>query len=58
MPEELTKEMQKLNAKKYDIVHNSKFTLSKHAWDDPLKAELQAAKDSNKKLPLLTIGTT
>ena len=56
MPEELTKEMNELNAKQYVTVHHSKFTLSKHSWDDPLKAELQAAKDSNKNLLVLTIG--
>jgi len=56
MPEELTKEMQELNAKEYVTVHHSKYTLSKHSWDDPLKAELQAAKDSNKNLLVLTIG--
>jgi L-ascorbate metabolism protein UlaG (beta-lactamase superfamily) len=56
MPEELTKEMQELNAKRYVTVHHSKYTLSKHSWDDPLKAEQQAAKDSNKNLLVLTIG--
>ena len=56
MPEELTKEMQELNAKKYVTVHHSKYTLSKHSWDDPLNAELNAAKQSNKDLFVLTIG--
>ncbi|MBQ3834258.1 MAG: MBL fold metallo-hydrolase, partial [Elusimicrobia bacterium] len=56
MPEELTKEMQELNAKKYITVHHSKFTLSKHSWDDPLNAELNAAKQANKDLLVLTIG--
>lgn len=56
MPEELTKEMLELNAKKYITVHHSKFTLSKHSWDDPLNAELNAAKQANKELLVLTIG--
>lgn len=56
MPEELGIAMQELNAKQYITVHHSKYTLSKHSWDDPLKAELQAAKDSNKDLLVLTIG--
>ena len=56
MPEELTKEMQELNAKKYVTVHHLKYTLSKHSWDDPLNAEINAAKDANKDLLVLTIG--
>ena len=56
MPEELGIAMQELNAKQYITVHHSKYTLSKHSWDDPLKAEQQAAKDSNKDLLVLTIG--
>ena len=56
MPEELGIEMQELNAEKYVTVHHLKYTLSKHSWDDPLKAEEQAAKNSNKDLLVLTIG--
>ena len=56
MPEELGIAMQELNAKQYITVHHSKYTLSKHSWNDPLKAELQAAKYSNKDLLVLTIG--
>ena len=56
MPKELGIAMQELNAKQYITVHHSKYILSKHSWDDPLKAELQAAKDSNKDLLVLTIG--
>ena len=56
MPEELGIEMQELNAKKYVTVHHLKYTLSKHSWDDPLNAEINAAKDANKDLLVLTIG--
>ena len=56
MPKELTIIMQELNAKKYVTVHHSKYTLSKHSWDEPLKVEQQSAKDSNKELLVLTIG--
>ena len=56
MPEELTKEMQELNAKRYVTVHHLKYTLSKHSWDDPLNAEINAAKQANKDLLVLTIG--
>ena len=50
MPEELSIEMQELNAKQYVTVHHLKYTLSKHSWDDPLNAELNAAKQANKNL--------
>lgn len=56
MPEELGLVMQELNAKKYITVHHSKYTLSKHSWDDPLNAEINAAKQANKDLLVLTIG--
>ena len=56
MPEELGLVMQELNAKKYITVHHLKYTLSKHTWDDPLNAEINAAKQANKELLVLTIG--
>jgi L-ascorbate metabolism protein UlaG (beta-lactamase superfamily) len=56
MPAQLTQEMRELKAKKYITVHHSKYTLSKHSWDDPLKAEKQAAEESNTDLAVLIIG--
>lgn len=37
MPEEMLKAAQDLGAKKIIPVHNSKFALANHAWDEPLK---------------------
>lgn len=56
MPHELTQEMKELGAKTYVTVHHSKFTLSKHAWDEPLAVEKQAAREANVALKVLTIG--
>ena len=56
MPQELALEMRELNAKSYITVHHSKYTLSKHSWDDPLRAEKEAALQSGANLQVLTIG--
>ena len=56
MPEDLPREMRELGAKNYITVHHSKYTLSKHTWDSPLKVEQQAAKEAKVNLTVLTIG--
>ncbi|MCG2781357.1 MAG: MBL fold metallo-hydrolase [Weeksellaceae bacterium] len=41
MPGENIKAMKELNAKRMIPVHNSKFALSVHAWDEPLKKMME-----------------
>ncbi len=48
MPDQLPSEIHDLNAAKVFPVHNSKFALSRHAWDEPIrKLDEAAAKDSS-----------
>lgn len=47
MPEETLKAAKDLQAKKLIPVHNSKFCLSLHAWDEPLKKITALQKDEN-----------
>ena len=46
MPEELVKAAKDLKAKHIVTVHHSKFALSKHPWDEPLRNEELLRKDS------------
>lgn len=46
MPHELFKAAEDLAAKKMITVHNGKFDLSQHAWDDPYEEALAHAEDS------------
>ena len=56
MPQQLGKEAMDLGAKRIVTVHHSKFTLAKHAWDEPLENEKAAAQDYHLDLMILTIG--
>ena len=46
MPGELSQAAKDLKAKHVVTVHHSKFALSKHPWDEPLRNEEQLRKDS------------
>ena len=52
LPEHLVQVVHDLNPKRLLSVHNSKFTLAKHAWDEPMRLLSTAAEREN--LPLLT----
>lgn len=52
LPEDLVKTVQILQPKQLLTVHNSKFSLSPHAWNEPLEKISQAAKEQG--FPLLT----
>ena len=52
LPEHLVQVVHDLNPKRLLSVHNSKFTLAKHAWDEPMRLLSAAAEREN--LPLLT----
>ena len=54
LPEDVIKAMKDLKAKRVFPVHNSKFPLSLHSWDEPLikVTELNAA--SENPIPLIT----
>lgn len=52
MPKYLGKVMTEINAKRYMTVHNSRFSLSKHSYTEPLENAKKAAAESGK--PLLT----
>ncbi|WP_018651124.1 MBL fold metallo-hydrolase [Actinobacillus capsulatus] len=52
LPDDLVKAVKDLNPQKLVAVHNSKFVLAKHAWDEPMRRLSQSAEQEN--LPLLT----
>src|SRR5690606_17952318 len=52
LPEQVLQAAQDLNAQQILPVHNSKFSLAMHAWDDPLLRITEANK--NTELPLWT----
>lgn len=52
LPEQVIQAAQELGAKRILPVHNSKFSLAMHAWDDPLIEVTEANTETN--LPLLT----
>ncbi|MCD7973623.1 MAG: MBL fold metallo-hydrolase [Candidatus Azobacteroides sp.] len=52
LPEDLVKAIKDLNPEKVLTVHNSKYALGKHAWDEPLEKIADAAQKES--LPLLT----
>lgn len=56
LPEQLGKEAFDLKARHVITVHHSKFALANHAWDEPLKNELNAAEQYHLSLLVLTIG--
>lgn len=51
MPDEILKTFKDLNAKRLFTIHNSKFALASHAWDEPL-IEVKALSDEF-KIPLI-----
>ncbi len=52
MPEEVVQAAKDLGAKRFFPVHNSKFALANHPWDDPLIKVTEYNRDSN--IPLVT----
>jgi len=58
LPEQVLQAAQDLNAQKVLPVHNSKFSLAMHAWDDPLVRITEANKNTNLLLWTPKIGET
>jgi L-ascorbate metabolism protein UlaG (beta-lactamase superfamily) len=52
LPDEIGNTFRDLNAKRFFTVHNSKFKLSTHPWDEPLIKITALSKESN--FPLIT----
>jgi L-ascorbate metabolism protein UlaG (beta-lactamase superfamily) len=55
MPRELPLIAKDLNAKRYMTVHNSKFKLANHSWDEPLK-NAEALRSQGFDVLMPTIG--
>lgn len=56
MPDQLANVMRDINAEKYITVHNSKYTISKHAWNEPLENAEKISKENKFKLLTPMIG--
>lgn len=56
MPEQVLQASKDLKAKRLLPVHSSKFALSKHAWDEPLKRITEANKDNEQDVITPMIG--
>lgn len=56
MPDDLIKASQDLNAKQVIAVHNSKYALAKHPWDEPQKNVARAVRDFSFNMTAPTIG--
>lgn len=56
MPQELGSVAKDLKAKRVITVHHSKYALSKHPWDEPLKNESEAAARDSLNLIVPVIG--
>lgn len=56
MPEDLEKAIKDLNAIRVVTVHNSKFALSKHPWDEPLNNASEIAERDSIRLLIPRIG--
>lgn len=56
LPLYLGREARELRAKQVMTVHHSKYALARHPWDEPLKNELQAAKEDSLNLIVAKIG--
>ncbi|MDR6760155.1 L-ascorbate metabolism protein UlaG (beta-lactamase superfamily) [Flavobacterium sp. 2755] len=54
MPEDVIQAMQDLKAKRAFPVHSSKFSLSLHAWDEPLIKVTELNANSANPIPLIT----
>ena len=56
MPVYLGRAAGDLKAKHLVTVHHSKYALSRHSWNEPLKNELRAAKEDSLNLIVHVIG--
>lgn len=56
LPEEMALATAQLQAKNMIPVHNSKFALAKHPWDEPLNEITEYSKDKNYRLATPMIG--
>lgn len=56
LPRYLGQAAKELNAQKIVTVHHSKYALSNHRWDEPLKNELDAARQDSLPLVVPAIG--
>ncbi len=57
MPDELASVIKTINAKTTVPVHNGKFALANHSWDEPMRtAQAIAQADSTQHIVLPTIG--
>ena len=56
MPQYLGQAAKDLKARKVMTVHHSKYTLASHRWDEPLKNEIEMAKDNSLELIVPVIG--
>ncbi|WP_343588156.1 MBL fold metallo-hydrolase [Flavobacterium sp.] len=54
LPQDVIKAMKDLNVKRVFPVHSSKFSLSLHAWDEPLKKVTELNSLSENPIPLIT----
>ncbi|MHC0447719.1 MBL fold metallo-hydrolase [Flavobacterium sp. 3-218] len=54
LPEDVIKAMKDLKAKRVFPVHSSKFALSLHSWDEPLKKVTELNSLSENPIPLIT----
>lgn len=54
MPEDVIKAIKDLKAKRVFPVHSSKFSLSLHAWDEPLIKVSELNANSENPVPLIT----
>ena len=55
MPEQLGKIASDLNAKRVVTIHHSKYALSKHPWDEPIKTvkSLRVREKQNVSIPVI-----
>ncbi len=56
MPAYLGREAKELGAARVMTVHHSKYALARHAWDEPLRNEQQAAREDSLQLLVPIIG--
>lgn len=54
LPEQVINAAKDLKAKRVFPVHSSKFSLSSHPWDEPLKRITELNKNSENQIPLIT----
>ncbi|MBC8617080.1 MBL fold metallo-hydrolase [Parabacteroides faecis] len=56
MPQYLGQAAKDLKARKVVTVHHSKYALARHRWDEPLKNEIEMAKENSLELIVPVIG--